>query len=499
MPILTGEEILSEIPVSLQPNEVEHVAIIGGGASGAISLDSLLQESPSNFKNIDIFERRNQLGGVWVFDENIGKSVTSIAKSGNTNYDLDPQLPNPFYEKNTNDKYIITPSVTQERFEQTASYQTITTNIPEKLMTYSDNKQWNLPKDVEDRRFVNGSVVKEYINDYFKKNLKDPRVSLNLSTTVEDVVKVPKYKLGPQNLDYRFRLTLRQKLNDREDIWWQQDYDSIIVATGHYHIPQIPKVPGLSEIEKIPNLIHHGKFFRNADPYKDKTVVVVGSRASGLDIVNALSTTASNVYQSKRSTYNLPNSTKGNIHTKPVIKSYEIIPQGGFKVIFEDDTSITNPDHIIYATGYLFSYPYLNKLTNHLLIDNGIISNLYQHTFLINEPLITFVGIPIDGISFRVFEYQAILVSRYLAGKIELPSQSQQVSWSKNRLNEKGYTRAYHTIGFEEALNYLNTLTELGSITNEKLNRGRQFPIITSEDLQEHTKAKEALKLKWGG
>lgn len=493
MPIFSDREIVDEIPLGLQPDDVEHIAIIGGGASGAIALDCLLQEKPSNFKKIDVFERRDQLGGVWVLDENIDKSLDSKVKSGSSNYDLDPQLANPF--EYSNSKLIVNSTDCQERFEQTASYKTLTTNIPETIMTYSDKKKWSSSQN-QDRDFVDGSVVNEYINQYFHKNLLDPRISLNLSTSVEDVERIPNYKPGPQNLKNRFRLTLRRKLNDSQDIWWQQDCDSIIVATGHYHIPRIPWVQGLCEIEKIPDVIHHGKFYRNNERYKNKTVVVVGSRASAIDIINEVCKTALKVYQSKTNNSNLPNFDKSKVETKPKINSYEVTSEG-FRINFDDNTFIDNPDHIIYATGYLFSYPFLNRLTNNSIVDNGIVSNLYQHIFPIDEQLITFVGIPIDGISFRVFEYQAILISRYLSGKIQLPSKSQKLQWLNKRLTDKGYTRAYHTIGVEDAVEYMDTLTKLGTIINNKINQGRQFPIFSNEEFQEYVQSKEILLRKW--
>ena len=74
---------------------------------------------------------------------------------------------------------------------------------------------------------------------------------------------------------------------------------------------------------------------------------------------------------------------------------------------------ILDPDHIVYATGYQFLYPFLRREYGDITENGVIVSNIYQHTFLINEPLITMVGIPIDAISFRYLSI-AILVTRYL-------------------------------------------------------------------------------------
>ena len=54
-----------ENPVKIASTQIETVAIIGGGASGAIILDTLLKE-PSNIKKIVVFERQKKLGGIWL-------------------------------------------------------------------------------------------------------------------------------------------------------------------------------------------------------------------------------------------------------------------------------------------------------------------------------------------------------------------------------------------------------------------------------------------------
>ncbi|KAK6454465.1 flavin-containing monooxygenase [Scheffersomyces xylosifermentans] len=506
MPSIETYQFTQDEPVQLSPSQVRTVAIIGGGASGAVISDSLLKEAGSSISKITLFERRSKLGGVWALDTETIKTPNHIVRPGYNSLKVDPQLENPFHKReNSNkfDKLITTPKIKQERFEETPSYQGITTNIIEKMMTYSDVNQWTVPgvEDPEERKYVNGLVVKDYIEAYITRNLDNDKFSLIQNSTVEDVEKIPKQVSSPDEIPYKFRLTIRQPLNEESDVWYQEDFDSVVVATGHYHIPQIPYVKGLSELqEKYEDVVQHAKFYRNPDPYEGKDVVVVGSRASGADLTKYIADKANNVYQSIRNLENTKRlSKKPNIIYKPIIKEYQILPDNkGFKVIFEDDTEITNPDHVIYATGYSFSYPYLNRLTNGSITkDGGIIPDLYQHTFHINEPLLAFVGVPIDGVSFRVFEYQAILVSRYLAGKIALPNRIEQRRWADERYEQKGNTRAYHTIGVVDALGYLGGLVKLGEISNAKLNIGRQFPPLKEEDLALYRAAGERLRQFW--
>lgn len=488
-----------ENPVKIASTQIETVAIIGGGASGAIILDTLLKE-PSNIKKIVVFERQKKLGGIWLFNKDIRSTPNDLIKSGSYNLENDPQLPNPFHKQQEKAKKILLPKNTQERFIETPSYYGITTNIIEKMMTYSDVNKWDVEGDAETRKYVEGSIVQDYIEKYFDKNLNDPRTELRLNSTVEDVERITRddNSNGSDKIPYRFKLTVRNPQDDDHDVWYQEEFDTVVVATGHYHVPFIPHVPGLKTVqEKYPLKIQHAKFYRDSSSYKNKTVVVVGSRASGADLTKFIAREdGTTVYQSVR---NFDNTKfviqKTNVVKKPQIEKFESSKRS-IKVFFEDGTLLENPDYVIYCTGYLFSYPYLNRLTNNQITEGITIPNLYQHTFLINEPLITIIGVPIDGISFRVFEYQAVLLARYLTGKISLPLRSKQSEWVNKRYEDKKNTRAYHTIGVLDAFNYSNDLIKLGEVL-DKVEVGRKFPILSSDDILLYKEAGEKLKKFW--
>lgn len=492
MPTVTEEK-----PVRVSRTQVESVAIIGGGASGAITADALLQEG---VKNITIFERRNQLGGVWVLDEETIETPNDILVSGRSSLQTDPQLENPLYGNSLTE--LTTPKTTQERFTHTPSYRGLTTNIIEQVMTFSDLKKWDVPgqKTPEESKYVDGLTVQRYIDKYIRRNIGDG-FELITGATVEDVERIEKTiepGLDANSLLYKYKLTVRKSKSEHEDLWFQRDFDAVVVASGHYHVPHITDVPGLAEVQsKFPKVVQHAKFFRDASVYKDKTVIVVGSRASGADLSKLIARAGGKVYQSIR-TVGRRFSIHENIIVKPVISKYVQTSPSEFDVVFDDGTKISNPDHVIYGTGYDWSYPFLNRLTKNSITANGVIvPDLFEHTFYIDDPLINFVGVPVDGISFRVFEYQAVLVSRFITGKIGLPSRAQQREWCRKRLEQKGFKRAYHTIGVVDALEYLNGLVELGRLPNEKGHKGRPFPELTEEDVAEYRAAGENLAKFW--
>jgi cation diffusion facilitator CzcD-associated flavoprotein CzcO len=446
--------------------KIRTIAIIGAGASGAITLSSLIQEE--KFDEIVLFERRNITGGVWVLDKTPDEL---IVPPGEIN--LDPPLEIPDFEKEYRGR-----RPQQQRFEKTASYEGLKTNVPEQLMTYSDLKRWGAEGDERvDDLFVRGNVIQRYVETYLNRH-KDHTV---FRTTVESVTK------DYTREDSQFELVLRTETDEVDqdgnpiDLWTKQSFDAVIIATGHYHIPKIPEVPGIQQVYyKFPGLIQHSKTFRHTDSFKDETIIVIGSRASGADIVTLGSQTARQIIQSKRGPSIDKTPEQPNVVFKPIISSYTI--EGHDVVVhFTDGSTVTNPDKIIYATGFRYSYPFLKRSYPGFVTASGnLVPELYQHTFYNKDPTLAVVGVPTDAISFRAFEYQAILISRFFAQRVSLPPLKEQIRWSLNRYREKGDSRQYHTIDWGKKLDYLNLLKELGG--GDSIGTGRPFPEFSSED-----------------
>lgn len=75
--------------------------------------------------------------------------------------------------------------------------------------------------------FVPHWIPKQYIESYFSWHRMDSALQLN--TTVEDVTRMK---------HDRWKLTLRKHDAARNvDRWWQEDFDGLILANGHYSVP----------------------------------------------------------------------------------------------------------------------------------------------------------------------------------------------------------------------------------------------------------------------
>lgn len=488
MPSTVAPDFLGDLetPVSVPDGQIKRIAIIGGGASGAIALDSLVKEQ--KFDEIVLFERRDTYGGIWVLDES-PKVAHELIKAGALTDELDPPLYNPFDDEKAPRIRRIADG--QERFVHTPCYNGMLTNIIENMMTYSDEKAW---KSGEQNRYVDRGDVRNYIDRYISRHLENSSVKLVKKTAVEDVQRVVN---SEKAIPYEFLLTLRHQLQDATEEWYQEKFDAVVVATGHYHVPFIPATPGLEKVqEKWPSVVQHAKYYRNSAPYKDKTVVVVGARALGADLTKYAAETANKVYQLVREeTGQQRKSRRSNVEIRPGILEIKV-DDDGFSVVFDNGSKVDNPDHIVYATGYQFSFPFLKREYGNIARNGIIIPSLYQHTFLLDEPLLLILGVPTDAISFRAFEYQAILAARYLSSRVSLPSRKEQLLWAEKRLQEKGERRAYHTIGAFDALEYMRTLTALGALKGQEP-VGREFPEISEQEIQEYAEAGAKLKENW--
>jgi cation diffusion facilitator CzcD-associated flavoprotein CzcO len=80
--------------------------------------------------------------------------------------------------------------------------------------------------------FVPHHVPRQYIESYITHHKVD--TYLELQTTVEDLLHIPSSPTDHES----WKLTLRKHDPVRTvDIWWNEMFDAVILANGHYSIP----------------------------------------------------------------------------------------------------------------------------------------------------------------------------------------------------------------------------------------------------------------------
>lgn len=172
--------------------------------------------------------------------------------------------------------------------------------------------------------------------------------------------------------------------------------------------------------------------------------MVVGGSISAVDLITDLAAIVSGpLYLSQRGRNELLDEgwSLPGVVTKPPIR--RITAGNGGTIEFEDGSTVENFDKIIFGTGYRLSYPFLNP--NPVTPQNRL-AGFYQHIFKIGDPSLTVVGQVKAALSFRVYEYQAVAVARFLAGRATLPAVPEQKEWEVKRLAYKGPTNNFHEI-----------------------------------------------------
>ena len=95
---------------------------------------------------------------------------------------------------------------------------------------------------------------------------------------------------------------------------------------------------------------------------------------------------------------------------------------------------IENVDHIILGTGYSWTLPFLPQVE----IRNNRATKLYQHVVWRDDPTLLFIGAVNAGLTFKVYEWQAVFAARLLAGRATLPSYQEMASWEEKRIEKRG-------------------------------------------------------------
>lgn len=98
-----------------------------------------------------------------------------------------------------------------------------------------------------DARFAYGPfpphwVPRQYLETYFAQHQLDPLLVAN--TTVEDVSRIPAKEGSEQ-----WKLTLRKHDKLRGvDVWWEEVFDAVVIANGHYSVPYVRLTSPFSDI-----------------------------------------------------------------------------------------------------------------------------------------------------------------------------------------------------------------------------------------------------------
>ncbi|KAL4887241.1 putative dimethylaniline monooxygenase [Aspergillus karnatakaensis] len=413
---------------------IRRVAVVGAGPAGAIATDALVKEQA--FDTIRVFERQSVAGGTWVYKPGTKSYIPSLQDVVDRRADKGVSVPSSFPCETKREEEINSPLL---RFSDTGAHEHLHSNLPPDVMCFS---QEPLPKTLSERTlakygpdapFRHRDVMRRWVEDVFARGKHEHLVEF--STTVE----LAEYVGG------EWVLTLRKSRDDQEtDYWWQERCDALVVASGHYYLPNIPNIPGIVEYDRrFPGRIKHSKHYDSPAEFTGKKVVVVGGSVSAFDALHDVRQVSKlPIISSLRKFSPIFGDTPfkhPDIENHSQISAFD--PETG-AIKFADGAVVHEVDVVIFATGYDFSFPFLPELESVY----KRIPGLYQHIFKIDCPSLAFVGMVTGGFGIRIFEWQAVAAARILAGHASLPSREEMEKWEEDRLAERGEGGPFWTL-----------------------------------------------------
>ena len=206
------------------------IAIIGSGPCGLSMLRSFQQAESrgENIPDIVCYEKQSDWGGLWNYSW----------RTGSDQYG-DP-VPN-------------------------SMYRYLWSNGPKECLEFADytfDEHFGKP--------IPSFPPREVLYDYIlgRANKADVKKYIRFNTTISNVV----------FNGNEFEIT---SLNKKDNNISKENFDYVVVATGHFSVPYIPEYEGM---KSFPGRILHSHDFRDAEEFRGKDLIVLGSSYSAEDV-----------------------------------------------------------------------------------------------------------------------------------------------------------------------------------------------------------------------
>jgi len=207
-----------------------------------------------------------------------------------------------------------------------------------------------------------------------------------------------------------FTVTAHDLENDR---MYDEEFDNVVVASGHFSVPNVPEYPGF---DKFNGRVLHAHDFRDAREFAGKDLLLLGSSYSAEDIGSQCWK-----YGAKSITVayrNAPMGFKWPDNWKEVPKLERVDETTAY---FADGTS-KKVDAIILCTGYKHHFPFLPDDLRLKTANRLAAADLYKGVVWVNNPKMFYIGMQDQWFTFNMFDAQAWWVRDAIMGRIAVPT-----------------------------------------------------------------------------
>lgn len=189
-------------------------------------------------------------------------------------------------------------------------------------------------------------------------------------------------------------------------------FDHVIVATGHFSVPNVPEYPGF---ESFPGRILHSHDFRDAVEFAGRDLLILGSSYSAEDIaLQTLKYGATSVtiaYRTAPMGFGWPD----GITEVPALQHID-----GRTAHFADGTT-RDVDAVILCTGYQHHFPFIDPALRLTTTNNLYPGGLYKGVVWTANPKLMYLGMQDQYYTFNMFDAQAFVARDVVLGRLPLP------------------------------------------------------------------------------
>lgn len=244
------------------------------------------------------------------------------------------------------------------------------------------------------------AVLFDYIEGRVKK--ADVRKWIRFSTVVRNVTFNEATK--------KFTVTVHDLAKDRV---YSEEFDNVVVATGHFSVPSVPEYPGF---DKFNGRVLHAHDFRDAREFKGKDLLLLGSSYSAEDIGSQCWKYGANsitvAYRNAPMAFKWPDNWKEVPKLERVDESTAYFTDGTAKKV----------DAIILCTGYKHHFPFLPDDLRLKTANRLATADLYKGVTWVHNPRMFYLGMQDQWFTFNMFDAQAWWVRDAIMGKIGIPT-----------------------------------------------------------------------------
>ncbi len=211
-------------------------------------------------------------------------------------------------------------------------------------------------------------------------------------------------------------------------------FDYVIVASGHFSVPNVPQFKGF---ETFNGRILHAHDFRDAREFEGQDLLIIGTSYSAEDI-------ASQCYKYGAKSLTISHRTAPTgFHWPHTFEEVPLLTHVEGKTAHFKDGSSKKFDAIILCTGYLHHFPFMAEELRLKTTNRMWTPDLYQGVVWENNPKVMYLGMQDQYYTFNMFDAQAWYARDVIMGRIKLPSKQEMQAHSAKWLEREATLENY--------------------------------------------------------